>query len=82
MVNLSLKFVFMMKTEVDSQANGNYDMREVYCTYNRGCVQIMRGFSHVEDVLAFSFSIEGKKDHICFFFLVTGNYSPHIIDNL
>lgn len=24
--------------------------------------------SHVEGVLAFSFSIEGKKDHICFFF--------------
>lgn len=29
---------------------------------------MMRGFSHVEGVLAFSFSIEGKKDHICFFF--------------
>lgn len=44
--------------------------------------------SHVEGVLAFSFSIEGKKDHICFFFhlffsfRVTGNYSPHIIENL
>lgn len=29
---------------------------------------MMRGFSHVEGVLAFSFSIEGKKDHIWFFF--------------
>ena len=29
---------------------------------------MMRGFSHVGGVLAFSFSIEGKKDHIWFFF--------------
>lgn len=43
-VNLSLKFVFMTKTEVDFQANGNFDVREVYCTYNQGCVQLTRGF--------------------------------------